>query len=136
MADVLNKEQRSRCMSAIRSKNTKPELIVRRTAHRLGFRYRLHDKKLPGKPDLVFPRFRKIILVHGCFWHMHDCKYGAVVPRTRAEFWKKKRRHNTDRDEEVRVQLQELGWDVLVLWECQVKDSNKLEYDLLNFLRV
>lgn len=133
MVDVLNKEQRSRCMSAIRSTNTLPEMTVRRTVHRLGFRYRLHDKKLPGKPDLVFPRHKKIILVHGCFWHIHDCKYGSVIPKTRAEFWSDKRQSNVNRDRNVIKQLSELGWQVLVLWECQIKDRAKLERVLLNF---
>lgn len=121
-------------MSAIRSTNTSPEMKVRRTVHRLGFRYRLHDKKLPGKPDLVFPRHKKIILVHGCFWHMHDCKYGSVTPKTRAKFWSDKRQSNVDRDQNVIKQLSELGWEVLILWECQLKDLVQLEDDLRKFL--
>ena len=87
MADVLTPEQRQRCMSAIKSKDTKPEMVVRRMVHAMGFRYSLHKKQLPGKPDLVFTRLRKIIFVHGCFWHMHNCRYGKVKPKTKAVTW-------------------------------------------------
>jgi DNA mismatch endonuclease (patch repair protein) len=98
MADVLTPQQRSFNMSRIRSHDTRPEMIVRAIVHRLGFRYRLHKKDLPGKPDLVLVRHRKIIDVHGCFFHMHDCPYGKVKPVTNAEFWRKKRQSNKDRD--------------------------------------
>lgn len=134
MADVLSKEQRHFCMSRIRDKNTKPEIIVRQIAWQLGFRYRLHVTGLPGKPDLVFKKHRKIILVHGCFWHMHSCKYGLVVPKTNADFWQKKRLSNKMRDVKTRSALRRLGWQVLVIWECQTKEIVHLSFKMANFL--
>src|SRR5688572_12051601 len=98
MSDVHTPEQRSRNMSAIQSKDTKPEMIVRRLLHTNGYRYRLHDKRLPGRPDLVFPSRKKVIFVHGCYWHMHDCKYGRVKPKSNSEFWSAKRNSNVSRD--------------------------------------
>ena len=96
--DVHTPRQRSRNMAAIKGKDTRPEMVVRRMLHRLGFRYALHKNGLPGKPDLVFPSRRKVIFVHGCYWHIHDCRYGRVVPATRADFWRAKRRSNVERD--------------------------------------
>nr|VFJ92440.1 MAG: T/G mismatch-specific endonuclease [Candidatus Kentron sp. LFY] len=125
MTDVLTPEQRKRCMSSIRGKDTKPEMIVRRIVHAMGYRYRLHYKGLPGKPDLVFPGRRKVIFVHGCFWHMHDCDYGRVKPSTNEEFWEKKRRGTEERDENNQNLLQQLGWEVLVIWECQTKKGKE-----------
>src|SRR5690349_17098814 len=122
MADVHTAEQRSRNMAAIRDRDTKPELIVRQIAHRLGYRFRLHSKGIPGTPDLVFRRLRKVILVHGCYWHMHDCKWGAVVPKTNAAFWRAKRSGNVQRDTRTLQQLCDQGWEVLTIWECQTKD--------------
>lgn len=107
-------------MAKIRSKDTKPELWLRRRLHAEGFRYRLHDRKLPGKPDLVFPGRRKVILVNGCFWHGHDCPVGARLPKTNTEFWAEKRRRNQDRDLRQQEELRQLGWRTLVVWECQV----------------
>ena len=121
MADVLTQEQRRRCMSAIRDKDTKPEMDVRRLVHAMGYRFRLHLKNLPGKPDLVFPRLRKIIFVHGCFWHMHRCKRGRVVPKSNAEYWRKKREGNVERDKRTRRKLLRLNWEILVVWECQTR---------------
>lgn len=135
MPDVLTPEQRHRNMAAIHSKNTKPEMLVRKIAHSLGFRYRLHRKDLPGKPDLVFPRSRKIIFVHGCFWHMHDCKYGRVTPQTNAEFWQKKRSSNAARDEVNRSSLTESGWRVMTVWECQTRNVESIESRIESFLR-
>lgn len=134
MPDVHTPEQRSRNMAAIRGKDTRPEMIVRRMVHRLGYRYRLHVRTLPGNPDLVFPRLRKLILVHGCFWHMHGCRYGRVTPRTRAEFWQTKRTGNVMRDRRTLRKLRHAGWDVLVVWECEVKDVFKLSNRLKRFL--
>lgn len=134
MADVLTPEQRRLCMSHIRGKNTKPELIVRRLVHSMGFRYRLHRKDLPGKPDLVFPRLRKVIFVHGCFWHMHNCRYGAVKPATNPEFWDKKRQSNVQRDLLVQEKLSSLGWDALIVWECWTKDLKVLNQRILSYL--
>src|SRR5581483_5419780 len=98
MADVLTPEQRSRCMSRIRGKDTGPELVVRSMAHRMGYRFRLHSRLLPGRPDLVFPGLRKVVFVHGCFWHMHRCRFGRVTPVTNATFWMNKRSGNMRRD--------------------------------------
>jgi DNA mismatch endonuclease, patch repair protein len=135
MADVHSAKQRSRNMAAIKGKNTKPEMVVRRLLHRLGFRYVLHHRKLPGRPDLVFPRRRKIVFVNGCFWHMHECRYGRVVPATRTYFWQAKRTGNVARDEANLKALQDLGWEVLVAWECEVRDADALMKRLVPFLR-
>lgn len=116
--DVLTPEQRRRCMSAIRSKHTKPELAVRFLLRRLGQHYKLHAKNLPGKPDLVIPLTRKAIFVHACFWHMHRCHYGKVVPATNVAFWRKKRRSNVNRDRQKRRALRKQGWKVYTVWEC------------------
>jgi DNA mismatch endonuclease (patch repair protein) len=109
-------------MAAVKSKDTKPELVVRRIAHSLGYRYRLHVRSLPGTPDLVFPRFRKIINVNGCFWHMHGCAR-CRVPSSRREYWIAKMGRNAERDKAVRRSLQRSGWHVLVVWECEIHAS-------------
>lgn len=134
MADVLTPEQRRRNMSAIKGKNTKPEMMVRQLAHSLGYRYRLHRKDLPGKPDLVFPSRRKVIEVYGCYWHMHDCRYGRVVPKTNAEFWQTKRLSNVTRDTRNTEELAKQGWRVLIIWECEVRDTEKLRERITEFL--
>lgn len=121
-------------MAAIRGAHTKPEMIVRSLVHRLGYRYRLHRRDLPGKPDLVFPARGKVIFVHGCFWHMHDCKYGLVKPATNAEFWQNKRLSNVARDQRNLPELKQAGWQVLVVWECEVRDREKLTRRLEDFL--
>lgn len=121
-------------MSAIRSKDTKPEKIVRRIAHRLGYRFRLHRKDLPGKPDLTFPKHHKVIFVHGCYWHMHRCKYGRVTPRTNAEFWRRKRESNVKRDRKQLAALKREGWRTLVIWECETKKPGRVETQLSRFL--
>jgi DNA mismatch endonuclease (patch repair protein) len=134
MADVHTPAQRSANMSAIRARDTKPEMIVRRLLHSLGFRYRLHAKKLPGKPDLVLARHRKVIFVHGCFWHVHDCKYGKVKPMTRPEFWAAKRAANVERDQRNLTALRTAGWNVLIIWECATENQDTLTQSLLAFL--
>lgn len=134
MADNLTAEQRKRNMTAIKSRHTKPEIIVRSIIHRLGFRFRLHDKKLPGKPDIILPRHKKIILVHGCFWHMHDCKRGNVTPKTNVEYWQNKRFRNVERDKTNLFSYLSEGWQVLTIWECQIKDKNFLTNLLKNFI--
>lgn len=126
MTDVHTRAQRSYNMSRIRSKDTKPEMIVRSLVHQMGFRFRLHRKDLPGKPDLVLPRHHKVIFVHGCFWHMHRCRYGKVTPKTNAQFWQDKREGNVARDRRHRRQLRSDGWDVLTIWECWTKDPETL----------
>jgi DNA mismatch endonuclease (patch repair protein) len=127
LIDVLTPEQRKRCMSRIRGKDTKPEMVVRRLVHAMGYRYRLHQKDLPGKPDLVFPCLKKVIFVHGCFWHVHNCRYGRVKPATNAEFWERKRSGNRERDARNRRHLKHLGWQALVIWECQVVRKDTAE---------
>ena len=121
-------------MSQIKGRDTKPEMIVRRLVHGMGFRYRLHRRDLPGRPDLVFPKLRKVIFVHGCFWHMHTCRYGSVTPKTNAEFWQTKRLSNVERDGRNLNQINELGWESLVVWECSKHDLPALQRQLVEFL--
>lgn len=135
MPDVLTPDQRAHCMSRIQGKHTKPEMLVRTATHALGFRYRLHVSTLPGCPDLVFAGRRKVIFVHGCFWHRHDCPYGRPVPATRPEFWQAKFAATTARDSRVLADLAELGWSVLVVWECETRDAAALAARLGEFLR-
>ncbi|HWQ36928.1 MAG TPA: DNA mismatch endonuclease Vsr [Blastocatellia bacterium] len=134
MTDVLTREQRHRNMSAIRGAHTKPEMVVRSLVHRLGYRFRLHRRDLPGKPDLVFAGRRKVVFVHGCFWHMHDCKYGSVKPATNAEFWQNKRISNVERDARHLKALRKDGWRVLVVWECETREPEQLQKRLDKFL--
>lgn len=134
MADVLTTEQRKYCMSRIRGKDTKPEMIVRRLIHSLGCRYRLHVRSLPGCPDLVFPHRKKVIFVHGCFWHRHNCRYGRVKPSTRKKFWQAKLEGNKERSKRDRRSLQKQGWRVLTIWECQTKKPNKVIDRIVDFL--
>ncbi|MEC9491103.1 very short patch repair endonuclease [Flexistipes sp.] len=123
MADVHNNKTRSYNMSQIRSKNTKPEMIVRKYLHSQGFRYRLHDKKLPGKPDIVLPKYNSVIFVHGCFWHGHyECKY-FVIPKTRTEWWLKKINRNKQLDLENTNKLKADRWNIITIFECELKDG-------------
>ena len=126
MTDVLTSAQRSYNMSRIRSAHTKPEMSVRRLLHGMGFRYRLHVPNLAGKPDLVFPRARAILFVHGCFWHMHRCRYGRRTPSTNRDFWTLKLSSNAERDRRNRKALRAEGWRVFEVWECATKDEAKL----------
>ena len=135
MTDVLTKKQRSFNMSQIRNKNTRPEILVRSIVHRLGYRYALHRKDLPGKPDMVLTRHRKIIFIHGCFWHTHKCRYGKVKPATNVDFWRTKREGNVARDKKNLRKLRKDGWKVLVVWECWTRDIPKLETRLRAFLK-
>jgi DNA mismatch endonuclease (patch repair protein) len=134
VADVLSPEQRRFNMSRIRGRDTKPEMVVRRLVHSLGFRYRLHVRSVPGSPDLVFPGSRKVVFVHGCFWHRHTCRYGRPAPRTRAAFWRKKLLRNVERDREARRALRKEGWTPLVIWQCQTKVTDLLRQRILRFL--
>jgi DNA mismatch endonuclease, patch repair protein len=123
MADVHNKETRSYNMSQIKGKNTKPEMLVRKFLHANGFRYRLHVKDLPGKPDIVLPKYKTVIFVHGCFWHGHEgCRY-FVVPKTRTEWWLKKINSNISNDNKALTALQKKGWKIITLWECELKPT-------------
>lgn len=115
---MTTKEKRSRAMMAVKSTHTTPEMTVRRLAHALGYRYRLHVAELPGKPDLVFPRLRKIIDVRGCFWHLHGCQR-CRIPSSRRSYWQAKLARNAERDQKTLRQLRRIGWQVLVIWECQ-----------------
>lgn len=130
MADVVDKATRSRMMAGIQGKDTKPELLVRKYLHSRGLRYRLHAKELPGKPDLVFPKYKAIVFVHGCFWHGHNCKL-FKFPATRPMFWKNKIAANIARDELVQKKLTESGWRVGIVWECALKGKLKNEIELL-----
>lgn len=132
--DNLTREQRRRTMKRVKSTNTSPEMLVRRLVHGMGCRYRLHRRDLPGAPDLVFAGRRKIIFVHGCFWHGHDCKSGRKRPKTNREYWSRKLDRNKTRDAENQLKLKELGWDVLIAWECEMKDRDALEERLRRFL--
>ncbi len=132
--DTLTPEERSKRMGLVRSKNTKPELLVRQLTHALGFRYRLHREGLPGRPDMVFPGRRKVIFVHGCFWHRHEGCHLARMPKSRLEFWEPKLTKNRERDLQVNKLLAEQGWKVLVVWECELRDKNALEQRIKEFL--
>jgi DNA mismatch endonuclease (patch repair protein) len=132
--DTLSPAARSQQMSRVKSKDSKPELLVRRLLHSLGYRYRLHRKDLPGRPDLVFPARKKIIFVHGCFWHRHACSLGKRVPKSNQQFWLPKLEANRLRDINIRKKLENLGWEIFVVWECEIKDADLLRERLLNFL--
>lgn len=134
MTDNLTPEQRKRNMSGIRSRNTMPEILVRSLIHRLGYRFRLHDKSLPGKPDIVLPRHKKLVLVHGCFWHLHKCRRGTVKPKTNESYWTDKRRRNAKRDRLNEAAYKSAGWNFLIVWECETKITSKLESKLRRFL--
>lgn len=121
MPDQFSPIERSRVMRAVKSGDTKPELVVRRLVHALGYRYRLHRRDLPGQPDLVFPRLGKVIQVHGCFWHRHRCDAGQSTPASRQEYWNEKFARNVERDRSNLRKLRRLGWSVLVIWECQTR---------------
>jgi DNA mismatch endonuclease, patch repair protein len=125
---------RRKTMQAVKSKNTGPEMEVRRLLHAAGYRYRLHRRDLPGSPDLVFVGRRKVIFVHGCFWHGHNCERGARIPKTNAEYWIEKVARNRGRDEIVLKQLQIEGWESLTLWECQLKTKPNILRQLRSFL--
>src|SRR3990172_1857336 len=127
MADTISPETRSRNMARIRGKDTKPEMLVRRALHQMGYRYRLHIHRLPGSPDIVFPTRQKVIFVHGCFWHWHSdrsCKI-ARLPKSRVEYWRTKLMRNRKRDRQTTASLKRLGWSVLTVWECETRELNQ-----------
>jgi DNA mismatch endonuclease, patch repair protein len=125
MADKVSKEKRSYIMSRVKSKDTRPEMLVRKYLYASGFRYRLHSKTLPGKPDLVLPKYKAAIFVHGCFWHNHqDCSRSNLTPKANNEYWKNKINRNVNRDKHSVQQLQELGWRTFVVWECELKKKS------------
>ena len=125
--DIISEEKRSWNMSRIRGKDTKPELVVRSILHKMGYRFRLHRKDLLGKPDIVLPKYKTVIFVHGCFWHRHKgCKY-AYTPKSRIKFWKNKFAETVKRDKQHLKQLKENGWEVFIVWECETKDMDKVK---------
>lgn len=127
MADIVSPDTRSRMMSGIRGKNTRPEMQLRTALHKMGFRYRLHVRSLPGSPDMVFPRYEAVVLVHGCFWHRHDCHL-FKWPKSRTEFWREKIEGNARRDLRNEAELLGLGWRVLTIWECALKGKTRLPF--------
>lgn len=134
MTDVFSKSKRSEVMSRIKGQNTKPELVVRSLLHRLGYRFRLHRTTLPGKPDIVLPRFKTVLFVHGCFWHRHkDCRF-AYTPKSRTDFWLKKLESNVLRDIKVKSDLETLGWRVITIWECELQDMDQLTIKIVDEL--
>jgi DNA mismatch endonuclease (patch repair protein) len=136
VADSLSKAERSERMSRVRNRDTKPELVVRGMIHRLGFRYRLHDRRLPGSPDIIFRSRRKAIFVHGCFWHRHpdeSCRL-ARMPKSQLDFWRPKLEGNRDRDLRIQSELDAIGWTYIVVWECELRHREQLENKLLAFL--
>lgn len=134
MVDFMTEAQRSAHMAKIHSKNTKPELQLRRALHAVGFRYRLHDRTLPGRPDLVFAGRRKVIFVNGCFWHGHNCPVGSRLPKSNTIFWADKRQRNQERDSLQRMQLIDLGWEYLDVWECELALNANLVAQVAEFL--
>lgn len=135
MTDIMDSSSRSALMARIRSRDTAPELAVRRVAHRMGLRFRLYRKDLPGRPDLVFPKHRLAVLVHGCFWHRHrGCRH-AAMPKSRVEYWSEKFERNIARDRRDEENLRKLGWRVLVIWECETRDEVAIEHRLAEQVR-
>lgn len=132
--DVFSSEKRSWIMRQVRGRDTKPEILVRSIVHRLGYRFRLHRKDLPGCPDIVLPRHKKVIFVHGCFWHGHPQCKRSVRPTTNTDFWDKKLDLNIQRDERFQQELKEMGWGVLVVWQCETRDPENLIRKLERFL--
>jgi DNA mismatch endonuclease (patch repair protein) len=135
MSDKFTSEERSRIMSRVKGQNTKPEKVIRSLLHSMGYRFRLHRKDLPGKPDIVLPKHRKVIFVHGCFWHGHENCRRAARPKANAEFWNKKLDSNIARDTNTQAELKKLGWQFLVIWQCEMKDIEKLRQQLAHFLQ-
>lgn len=135
MTDIFSPKKRSQIMKKIGPKNSKQELFIRKLIFSFGYRYRLHRKDLPGKPDLVFPKYKKVIFINGCFWHGHTCKRGKL-PETNREFWKKKICGNVKRDKENYKKLKEFGWKILVVWQCEIKTKNTeyLQQQIKSFL--
>ncbi len=131
--DKISKSQRSLIMSKVHSKDTAPEMIVRSLLHRMGYRFRLHQKVLPGKPDIVLPKYKTIIEIRGCFWHRHEGCQRASTPKSNTEYWQKKFENNIERDQLNEIKLKKLGWKVIIIWECEVK--NELFVDKIKNIR-
>jgi len=135
MADIVDKSTRSRLMSGIRSKNTQPELVVRSALHMTGCRFRLHRSDLPGRPDLVLPKYRVTVFVHGCFWHRHPGCRLTYMPKSRIAFWRRKFQENIQRDRKVMSALSKLGWRTIVIWECETRDALHINRKMLRIAK-
>lgn len=131
--DRVTKEKRSEIMSKVRGKNTSPEIVVRKLLFSLGYRYRIHYRKLPGCPDIAFPGRKKALFVHGCFWHQHGCKK-SNLPKTRQEYWTPKLLKNRERDVKNQAALKKIGWDFMVVWQCEIRDIGALQKKMIDFL--
>jgi len=132
--DRISGEHRSWNMSRIKSSNTKPEIIVRSLLHNMGYRFRLHRKDLPGKPDIVLPRYKSVIFVHGCFWHRHKGCKNAASPKTKKTFWREKFRANVERDRKVQKEMKSMGWKIQIIWECELSDPEEVRKSLKSHL--
>lgn len=133
--DIFSAEKRSEIMRAVKGANTKPEIALRKALFAKGFRYRINVRSLPGKPDIVFPKYRAVLFVHGCFWHGHDCARGARAPKANAAYWRKKIARNRERDREAIAALQRHGWNVKISWECDLKDAPKEANKIAGWLK-
>ncbi len=136
MADIVSRSKRTEIMSSVKQRHTKPEILVRKILHRHGFRFRLHNKKLPGTPDIVLPKHKAVIFVHGCFWHQHEGCRKSRRPTSNVEFWNEKLDKNIARDDQKESELKNSGWKVLTIWDCEIKNENLLIEEVENFLRV
>lgn len=134
MADIFTKEKRSDIMSKISGKETKPEILVRKFLFANGFRYRKNDKRYPGKPDIVLPKYKTLIFIHGCFWHGHDCKRGKL-PDTKTDFWRKKIEGNIERDKKNKEKLENSGWNVITIWQCKLSNSKLIDKTLNSVIK-
>lgn len=134
MADTVSPSKRSDIMRSVKNRNTSPEMLVRKNLYCLGYRYRLHYKKLPGTPDIVFIGKKKAIFINGCFWHWHGCKRSRI-PKTNTEYWEKKLKRNRSRDAKIYKELINLGWQLLIIWECETVNQKELSERLINFLK-
>jgi len=130
MADIFSPQKRSEIMSLIKSKNTKPEIFVRSLLHKMGYRFRLHNKTLPGNPDISLKKYKTVIFVHGCYWHRHKCRKGRCQPSSNIKMWKRKFNNTVKRDRKNQSQLKALGWNVIIIWECELSDSKLLIQNL------
>jgi DNA mismatch endonuclease, patch repair protein len=134
-ADIFSVKKRSEIMSKVRSKNTKPEIVVRKLLHHLGFRFRLHKKELPGKPDIVLPKYKTVVFVNGCFWHQHEGCKKSKLPKSNRVFWVDKLSNNIKRDKKNICALEDLGWQVIIVWECELKDLDFVEKMLVEKIK-
>ena len=134
MADIVSRSKRKEMMSKVKQRHTKPEIAVRKLLHRLGYRFRLHSKKLPGTPDIILPKYKTVIFVHGCFWHQHEECRKARRPTSNVEFWNEKLDKNIERDKRKESELKDSDWKVLTIWDCEIKDENSLIEKVKHFL--